>query len=60
VTRIDVVRNGADWASLTPNRQDATWELDDRESRQPSWYYARVTCADGHTAWSSPVWVDGG
>ncbi len=23
------------------------------------WYYARVTQANGHQAWSSPIWVDG-
>ncbi len=24
------------------------------------WYYARVTQANGHQAWSSPIWVEGG
>lgn len=58
VTRIGVVRNGEDWASHTPNSQDATFEIDDPEHSLPSWYYTRITCADGHMAWSSPVWVD--
>ena len=29
-------------------------------AREPgNWYMARVKQANGHQAWSSPVWVDG-
>jgi hypothetical protein len=28
-------------------------------SGQTDYYYARVTQANGHQAWSSPIWIEG-
>lgn len=58
ITTIDIVRDGEDWNSMKFDRQDVDWEIEDTDAVSPAWYYARVTCANGGMAWSSPVWVD--
>ncbi len=33
--------------------------IDAKDKKAPfAYYYIRVTQADGHIAWSSPIWVD--
>jgi len=58
IARIDVVRNGQDWATVEPGDAQVTFETDDAAGG-PAYYYARVTRGDGQMAWSSPVWVEG-
>ena len=58
LARIDIVRNGEDWARVEPKQMEVLFETEDTKPAGPAWYYARVTRADGQMAWSSPVWVD--
>jgi hypothetical protein len=38
----------------------AAFRVVDRGKRGPTdWYYVRVVQANGHMAWSSPIWVEG-
>lgn len=57
IERVEIVRNNADVHTVVADtaRVEVAWV--DREREQSDWYYARVTQADGHMAWSSPVWV---
>ena len=58
ITTIKIVRNGEDWRSMQFDRRDVDWEVEDPDDDTPTWYYTRVTRADGEMAWSSPVWVE--
>ncbi len=70
--RVDVVRNGANVHTVTPD--DDTWRAtvdfaDDADlsavaydpagwfDRPFVYYYLRVTCESGARAWSSPIWL---
>ncbi len=45
---------------VTPDLFRASFRFADRGKRgQTDWYYVRVTQANGHQAWSSPIWVEG-
>ncbi len=45
---------------VTPDLFRANFRFSDRGRRGSSdWYYVRVTQANGHQAWSSPIWVQG-
>ncbi|MDP6381212.1 MAG: CehA/McbA family metallohydrolase, partial [Phycisphaerae bacterium] len=57
ILRIEIVRNGADWHSITSDQMEVVCEIEDTGAGGPAWYYARVTRSDGQMAWSSPVWV---
>jgi len=57
IARIEIVRNGEDWAHVEPNQMEAALDVDD-DASDPAYYYARVTRTDGQMAWSSPVWVE--
>ena len=37
---------------------DFTWTDQSDEPQRTDYYVVRVTQANGHMAWSSPVWVD--
>ena len=68
--KVELVRNGEVIKTLTPKANFIDFEYDDLEElskvclKAPStnalfaFYYLRVTQADGHMAWSSPIWVD--
>lgn len=44
---------------VTPDLFRASFRVTDRGRRgQTDWYYVRVTQANGHQAWSSPIWVE--
>ncbi|MDK1031686.1 MAG: DUF3604 domain-containing protein, partial [Planctomycetia bacterium] len=58
ISRIEIVRSGADWQSVAPKQTEVLFETEDARADGPAWYYARVTRSDGQMAWSSPVWVD--
>ncbi|HEX2583276.1 MAG TPA: DUF3604 domain-containing protein [Chlamydiales bacterium] len=65
-----LIRNGKIFRTLETNGEKLEFEIDDmdllgsialepREERSPFvYYYLRVTQADGHIGWSSPLWVD--
>jgi len=44
----------------TPGILTTTFQFDDASFSKDSFYYVRVTQADGKRAWSSPIWVDYG
>jgi len=56
IARVDIVRNGRDAHVLYPDEHEVDWAVQDTSS-EPTYYYARLTRADGEMAWSSPVWV---
>ena len=60
ISELSVVKNGSVWQQFSPGGLDCELDLDD-ESPLPgvNYYYVRVTQADGHRAWSSPVWTEG-
>ena len=70
IARIEIVRNNEDVHVVQPNQLDASLEWTDTEplsqinlppaehSSQPfTFYYVRITQADGEMAWLSPVWI---
>jgi len=61
IDHIEIVKNNRDVHRVVPARSDEV-ELEwiDPDPCLNSWYYLRVTQADGHRAWTSPVWVDAG
>jgi hypothetical protein len=45
---------------VPPDLSQAKCSFSDKGSEgRTDWYYARVTQANGHQAWSSPIWVEG-
>ena len=58
ISRADLVKLGDDFRTIEPNESSIEWELKDAPSRsEVTWYYARLTRADGAMAWSSPIWI---
>lgn len=65
-----LIRNGKEFRNLPIKDGIVEFEIDDtdllseialepKEDRPPFvYYYIRATQEDGHTAWSSPIWVD--
>jgi len=70
ITEALLIRNGKTFRSLDIKDGQVEFALDDTDlfgtialepkpDRPPfAYYYLRVTQADGHIAWSSPIWVD--
>lgn len=70
LTSISLIRNGKVIRSFEPKEDQFEIETDDSESLssislegkedRPNfiYYYLRAQQADGHIAWSSPIWVD--
>ncbi|MFW6125326.1 MAG: hypothetical protein ACOC46_04190 [Pirellulales bacterium] len=70
ITQIDLVRNGRDIRTVSPDDWRAEVEWQDDEPLDELWleskhlgrfayYYLRVTCESGAQAWTSPVWIQG-
>lgn len=67
ILRVDVVRNGQDCFTLSPDRLDVSFDWADEEAPEKHvmrigndwfvYYYVRVIQADGEMAWSSPIWL---
>ncbi len=65
-----LIRNGKVFRTFETKNMEIDFQIDDtdllgsialepKEDRPPFvYYYLRVTQADGHIAWSSPIWVD--
>lgn len=70
ITKAVLIRNGKEFRSLPVKDGIVEFEVDDMEllstlalepkgDRPPFvYYYLRTTQADGHIAWSSPIWID--
>jgi len=70
ITQAVLIRNGKVWKKLEIKNGAAEFEIDDSEPLEqvaiaPSkegqvpfaYYYLRALQADGHMAWSSPIWI---
>ena len=70
VKEVVIIRNGKVYQTLSPTENSYEFAIDDTEEldkialkvkgEEPpfAYYYMRVMQADGHIAWSSPIWVD--
>ncbi|MDR7520022.1 MAG: CehA/McbA family metallohydrolase [Armatimonadota bacterium] len=60
LAEVTVVRNGQHVYVAHPQQEDFTFEWRDPQPPLPgTYYYLRAVQADGHVAWSSPIWIDG-
>jgi hypothetical protein len=63
IERAEIIRDGRIFhasirqASRTDTNHELVWE-DESPLERAAFYYVRVAQADGHMAWSSPIWVD--
>ena len=57
IQSVDVVKNNEILGSFNEPVLDAAFSLPDGPSLETDFYYVRVIQADGHLAWSSPIWV---
>lgn len=59
ITKVEVVRNGDVIYGVRGGgaKEENIEFVDHNVAQQENYYYARVMQADGHRAWSSPVWV---
>lgn len=59
LAEVDIIRSGANAHQEKPRALDAVFTWEDREPiASGTYYYVRITQADGEQAWSSPIWVD--
>lgn len=70
IKRIEIIRNGKVIKTFEPDGYSLDFTFDDmtplekvvitpKDKKPPFvYYYIRVVQEDGHTAWSSPIWVD--
>ncbi len=61
LARVELVRRGevVDEAATSGEHWEGSLEAEGGEPGDAEWYVVRVTQADGHRAWSSPVWFGG-
>ncbi len=57
IRRIDLIKEGESVQSAEPGTLHTIWNTKEAAPDQPTWYYVRVSLADEHIAWSSPIWV---
>lgn len=70
LAEVAIIRNGKVFRTLKAEKNEIDFAIDDTdllssfaletsEEKPPfAYYYLRVTQADGHIAWSSPIWID--
>lgn len=70
LTKVEIIRNGKVLTTFQPKGYSMEFTYDDlqplakvvidnKDKKPPFvYYYLRVTQADGHMAWSSPIWID--
>jgi len=59
IAKIELIKSNG--SELLADYEESTYRELEGETKIPSsedWFYVRVTQADRHMAWSSPVWVD--
>ncbi len=57
IERIDLIREGDVTRYTEPNALSVKWDTEEEAISSATWYYVRVSMADTHIAWSSPIWV---
>jgi hypothetical protein len=60
IQRIELIKEGEVVQSVEPGRLDARWDVTEKKPSANTWYYVRVSMANEHIAWSSPVWISPG
>lgn len=58
IQRIDLIKEGKSIQSSTPGTLHTIWNTKEEAPDQSAWYYVRVSLADEHIAWSSPIWIN--
>lgn len=70
LTKVEIIRNGKVLTTFNPKGYSMEFTYDDlqplakavidnKDKKAPFvYYYLRVTQADGHMAWSSPIWIE--
>jgi hypothetical protein len=59
ITKVSIIRNSRYLTQQTPNSVDVSFSFRDASPQAgTSYYYVRVEQANGHLAWSSPIWVN--
>ena len=57
LSKLEIIKNRDVIYCLEPSENRADVEVEDASGDPFGWYYLRVTQADQHMAWSSPIWV---
>ena len=58
IESVVIVKTNEEAHTVNPESEDADFTWEDPDPGPGNWYYVRVTQADGHLAWSSPIWTD--
>lgn len=58
IESIDLIRDGLVIEVAKPDGSSWEGELADTEGQGSHWYVLRVSQADGHRAWTSPIWFE--
>ncbi len=59
--KVEIIRNNQNIHTEEPGEKSVTLEyVDKKRLNKNTYYYMRVTQADGHMAWSSPIWISTG
>ncbi len=58
IEKLEILRNNEPVHAVAGNQRtlDVRWR--DGRARAGAYYYVRLTQADGHRAWSSPIWIE--
>jgi len=57
---VELLRDGRTWLHWQPGSPRFQADAEDRETTGPAFYLVRVTQADGHKGWTSPIWFGPG
>ena len=61
INKVHILRNGRILYTREPGQQEVSFAYTDTDTEARTgtqYYYVRVEQADGHVAWSSPIWVN--
>ncbi len=56
IIAVEIIKNGSPYMSFHPQQWETSFQVDLTDTAASNYYYLKVTQADGHVAWSSPVW----
>lgn len=57
IVRFEILKNNQVVWRKKINGTSGTLTADDQPTETTAWYYGRVVLANGHWAWTSPIWV---
>ena len=57
IAKLELVGENQVTKELTPGELATEWAFDTPSPAEATWYYVRLTLADGRLAWSSPIWL---